>query len=267
MYSAIRFRLNFRAALLAKECQEFLRLLHSCLEFVCNIHVARHVDIDGINVDNGNATNRDLYLQTVENARGLVRTMEAAVQALYDDGAAFFLLAQTIRPDLVDSLTPWESLRSLAVSLRQSLDLVTQSCEALLSIGHEQAELGQGDYNGSIEWRMSRISIIDSQYVNPLPVPSKDTDVEDVVDMELAFQRPGDKGTRGTIDRGTIYRNPSQSSEASLEPERYADNPVPMSGRSVDQPGPTVPSKSIEVTRPLDLDSETSTLFDDEGRK
>lgn len=237
--------------------------------------MARHVDIDGINVDNGPASNRDLYLQTVETAKRLVRTLESAVQVLYDDGAAFLLFAQTIRSDIAGSPIPSDSLRSLAVSLRQNLDSVTQTCEALLSVGHEQAELGQGDYNGSIEWRMSRISMVDSQFDGVLPVFAKNShDDEDLVDMELAFQRPGSNGSRGPIDRGTIYRNPSQSSEASLEPvsEVFTESPGPMTAtptRFLDQSTTTLSSnsKSIDIPPPLDLDNEAAAMFDDEGRK
>lgn len=233
------------------------------------------MDIDGINVDNSLASNRDLYLQTVETARALVRTLEVAVQALYDDGAAFLLFAQTVRSDIAGYPIPTDSLRVLALSLRQNLDAVTQTCEALLSVGHEQAELGQGDYNGSIEWRMSRISMIDNQYGNVPPVPPKGfQDDDELVDMELAFQRPGSKSGRGQIDRGTIYRNPSQSSETSLEPvsEVFTESPMQMGTtptRFLDQPTTTLSSnpKVIEIPPPLDLQNEATAMFDDEGRK
>ena len=68
------------------------------LVFVANIHVARHVDIDGIGRELANASDDDLYVQTVNNARLLVRTLEAAMQSLYDDGSTFLLTAQAMRP-------------------------------------------------------------------------------------------------------------------------------------------------------------------------
>lgn len=60
------------------------------------------------------------------------------------------------------------------------MDLVQQTFEALLAVGHEQADTAQGEYNGSIEWRLSKVSMI-HQSDNAAFVD------EDVVDMEYAM--------------------------------------------------------------------------------
>jgi hypothetical protein len=88
--------------------------------------------------------------------------------------------------------------------------------EALLTVGHDQADLGQGEYNGSIEWRMSRVSIIESRIAAVVTLPRipgasshSETETEDeVVNMELAFRRPDPKtkvdGRRFTVADQTI---------------------------------------------------------------
>jgi len=155
------------------------------LVLVANIHVARHVDIDGIGRELANATDDDLYVQTVNNARLLVRTLEAAMQSLYDDGSTILLTAQAMRssqPRQEDNASR-EYLDALATCLKANLDVVRQSLEALLAVGHDQADLSQGDYNGSIEWRMSRLSVTPTQSDRTYRPGSGIS----VVDMALAF--------------------------------------------------------------------------------
>ncbi|KAF7299199.1 hypothetical protein MIND_00868600 [Mycena indigotica] len=135
------------------------------LKFASNIHIARHVDIDGIRQEAGAGPN-EMYLQTVDRARSLIRTLEHGMQSVYDESMSLLLAAQSLR-----RIEPGQSfqaqdltldyLQTLSVSLRANLQLVNNTFDGLLSIGHEQADLAQGDYNGSIDWRMSRLSVID----------------------------------------------------------------------------------------------------------
>ena len=190
-------------------------------------------------MDAGATPNRELYLQTVDKARRLVRKLEVAVQAVYDEGAAILMALQTLRSAMADFPASWHQLLSLTAILQTNLGVVCETFEALLSVGHDQAELGQGEYNGSIEWRMSRVSIIESRIAAVVTLPRiagasshSETEAEDeVVNMELAFRRP-DPRTKMTgsdlssIGSSTLYRNPSQSSETSLEPlsEGYSES-------------------------------------------
>ena len=67
----------------------------SFLVFAADIHVARHVDIDGIGQeDSASSTN---YMHTVDNARLLVRTLEAVFQSIYDDCSVLLLTVQSVR--------------------------------------------------------------------------------------------------------------------------------------------------------------------------
>jgi son of sevenless-like protein len=126
-----------------------------------------------------------------------VRTLETAVQAVYDDSSSLLLTTQvlpssnlnSVREDHAASLSLFESVSS---SLHLNLALVRETLEALLAVGHEQADLSQGDYNGSIEWRMSRLSMIQSQFGEAGRMSSEmssglDFDQESVVELADVF--------------------------------------------------------------------------------
>ena len=181
--------------------QKLVTQISSFLSLIADIHVARHVDIDGIRQAEDAATN-DHYSHSVESARRLVRTLETVVQAVYDDSSALLLTTQRLHdgdrsPSSGEREASYDLLDSLSSSLSTNLNLVKQTFEGLLLVGHEQADLAQGDYNGSIDWRMSRISAINERFSGPVPPRANDaydSENEDVVDMELAFNRPGIRG-------------------------------------------------------------------------
>jgi son of sevenless len=195
--------------------------LSALLEFVGNIHIARHVDIDGIRREPGDTPSGDLYTETVENARLLIRTLEAAMQSLYDDGSFLLITAQAIRHQqpgqpLKRNDSFFDLLDAFAAALNVNLGVVLQSFEALLSIGHDQADMAQGDYNGSIEWRMSRLSIIDTHFGGAhRPLSTFNSYGEDIVDMELALQKPGIKA-QTSADSSNMYENSSIASETTI---------------------------------------------------
>jgi len=232
--------------------------LSSFLSLVTSIHVARHVDIDGISQGSGQSPTNELYAQTVDNARLLVRTLEAAVQSLYDDGSALLLAIQSLRnskmnqqPQDKDSLQ--EYLESLVASSKSNLRVVQQTLEQLLSLGHNQADMAQGDYNGSIEWRMSRLSVIDNQFGGArrkfLPKPY-DSEGEDVVDIEHAFRPPESK----VQDNGDVAQPLSQASESA------SDHSPPDNA----QAETFDPSKS-DLSDALNRETNSSPFFDDDG--
>ncbi|KAJ6584771.1 ras guanine nucleotide exchange factor domain-containing protein [Mycena capillaripes] len=165
------------------------------LKFASNVHVARHVDIDGIRQDTGPVPN-EMYAQTVEKARALIRTLEYALQSLYDESVSILLTAQSLR-----DVDPGQSLQArdmsldylytLCASLKANVEVVNQTFEALLSIGHEQADVAQGDYSGSIDWRMSRLSVIDTQLGGALRPMSTFDEQGDMIDLAVALGRKG----------------------------------------------------------------------------
>lgn len=231
------------------------------MTLIADIHVARHVDIDGIR-QAGDAAANDHYSHSVENARRLVRTLETVVQAIYDDSAALLLTAQTLHdgdrnPVRGEREAAYDVLGNLSSSLRTNLSHIKQTFDGLLSVGHEQADVAQGDYNGSIEWRMSRLSVINDHFGGAVHVPKQTegyhSENEDVVDMELAFNRPGIKKQKSSPDSSyDSYRT-------------LAEVAVPVPGR-----GPEASLDSTLVAQsPVDaLDSfvENDVLFEDEGK-
>lgn len=141
----------------------------------------------------------DMYAQTLSKARALVRTFEVATQAVYDDSSSLLLTTQALLSSdtsflLADRASSYNLIESITSSLRLNLLLIRDTLEAILSIGYAQAELAQGDYKESIEWRMSRLSVTTSRPANPERVSRDlsgvDVDEEDVVDFEHAINSP-----------------------------------------------------------------------------
>lgn len=216
--------------------QELVTHISAFMSLIADIHIARHVDIDGIR-QAGDAAASDHYSHSVENARQLVRTLETVVQAIYDDSSALLLTTQTLHdgdrsPVRGEREAAYDVLDNLSSSLRANLRRIKQTFDGLLSVGHEQADVAQGDYNGSIEWRMSRLSVINDHFGGAVHAPKQteayQSENEDVVDMELAFNRPGVRKQKSGADSSyDSYRTladpnvavplPGRGSEASLD--------------------------------------------------
>jgi son of sevenless-like protein len=139
--------------------REVVARVSSFLTFAGDIHVARHVDIDGIGQED-TASSTD-YMHTVDNARLLVRTLEVVFQSICDDCSVLLLTIQSVRDSDTGHEKPHthEYLDALSTSLGANLGLLVQTLDSLLSVGHDQAEMALGEYTGSIDWRMSRVSM------------------------------------------------------------------------------------------------------------
>ena len=207
--------------------REVVGRMSTLLVFVGNIHVARHVDIDGIGRELANASDDDLYLQTVNSARILVRTLEAAMQSLYDDGSMLLLTAQAMRssPSRQEDSASRDTLSAVATCMQANLNVVLQTLEALLGVGLDQAHLSQGDYDGSIGWRMSRLSLTPTLQSDRTHRPGSSISV---VDMALALT-PSSRPLKGPIksfeDRSTLNGNdtPSMSTMVDRPSETASD--------------------------------------------
>lgn len=245
-------------------CQSVIAWLHSVLSFIADINLARTVDVDGINREGQPG---DAYLQSVHKARALVRTVEAHLQSLYDDGASLLLAVTTPASQTESMSPPSERVRSLTALLKNNVAQAFQTLETLLSLGQDQAAKGPSDYRGSIEWRMSRILNIDSNLGRTLKELAIDHDSydesEDVVDLEHALgRRPGPRPST-SLERSqsssALYSNPSQTSESSLEalPRALAESAAPPMSWA---------SSSSPTTPPSAPGSDAAAgLLDDEG--
>ncbi|KAG1730202.1 hypothetical protein EDB19DRAFT_1913019 [Suillus lakei] len=158
---------------------ELLSSLSSLLLLIANIHITHHINIDGFSSNMADAERAALYAQTVDKARLLTCMLKAIVQALYNDAATLLLTMQ----------------RTSSPSLKSNLQFPMQTLDTLLSLSHDQADMVQGEYTGAIEWRMSRSSIIDSNF-DARPMSVLDTagpESKDIVDVEVAFGASGMK--------------------------------------------------------------------------
>ncbi|KAG6903263.1 hypothetical protein C0995_000158 [Termitomyces sp. Mi166 len=157
--------------------RELVSQMSSIVKCISDIHVARHVDIDGLLQDGTGP-----YGRTIESAHWLVRKLEAVTQAVNDDTSVFLLTLQSVsEPDLLQYSKrrdrAWRQLISLASALAVNIYILLDTLDALFSLGHEQAEMSLDDYNGSIEWRMSRLS----------PLSTYDVE-DDLVNMVTALR-------------------------------------------------------------------------------
>lgn len=242
--------------------------LSTVLASISDIDVARHLDVDGPRAEASNAQ----YMQTVDQARVHLRAMESATQALYDDASSLFVTLQSFRATEHFRDTPavrYDSINAAVSSIRANLKLVVSTLEAALATGTSQADIGQASYNNSIEWRKSRLSIITTT-LEVLPHRRTESQ-EDVVDMELAFSRPGMRTVQSLETNGssTLYRNASETSLDMSDRSRSEGNAEPVtptwpSHDPVENGAVASPSSSADA---LALDDQSSPLFDDEGRK
>ncbi|CAL1713340.1 unnamed protein product [Somion occarium] len=262
------------ADLLQAEGQGITAYLSSLLAVINDINVAQHVDIDGLRAESGATAIYMQYMQSVEKARHLLRTLELATQTLYDDSASLFLTIQQSHVQeqyydlsFVDRSVQHDHIDALAEAISSNLRVVTDVLEGMVAVGHDQADIGQATYSTSIQWRQSRLSILDGA-VDPFMQP-RQPEQEDVVDMELAFARPGMR-TMTSMETGgssTLYQNGSQYSETSLgmsDRSRSEDPNEPVT--------PTWPSQDTSdagtfIGAPSSnddlLDGQSSPLLDD----
>ncbi|KAG6336873.1 hypothetical protein ID866_2231 [Astraeus odoratus] len=137
--------------------------LSSLLEFLGDIHIARHVDIESVNQHK--LPDGVEYSRTVDRARVLVRSFEAATQALYDDSASLLTTIQSIqRMELCESWRGrdklYDTLEALSLSVNFNLQTTRQKLESLLSVGQEQTNILKRFDKSPLEWRMSQRSLV-----------------------------------------------------------------------------------------------------------
>ena len=245
--------------------------MSSILAYIGDINVAHHVDVDAVRAE----ALPPQYAQIVEQARQVLRSLEVAVQALYDDATSLFEAIQAPRvwdqhtqhPGS-DTSSQYEFVEGLVLALRTNLNLAAADLEGLFMLGRDQAEVGSSAYNSSIEWRRSRDSVFfdSGTPVNGNGVPIEEE--EDVVDMELAFSNTSKAmRTVTSLDSGrtstTMYHNGPQHSETSLDTDR-SHSEDPSEPVTPTWPAHDTSSQVDTVVASVEDDLED---LDDEGRK
>ncbi len=251
---------------MSQEGQSASAYLSWLLQWLCGINVAYHVDVDGVRSDSS-----PQYRQMVDKARQLVRTLEAATQALYDDGAMILMAAQHLSFSEFfaqrDRTALVNTVEITAPTIRSNSMLVAQTLESLLAIGHDQASTSQGDYRNSIEWRTSRINIADSSLTAISHLA--DSNGDDLVDMEHAFGQSTMRTAQPTDSMGstpTLYSNANQPSQTSLDTsQRSRTDSVSDAGTS--SFGDTTFNGPPSPEYPSPLDKDAGAYLDEDDRK
>lgn len=227
---------------------------------MANICVARHVDIDGIQHESGQTAVHGMYMKAVDSARQLVRMLEVAVQSIYDDSASLLMTTQALRQadydqSEQDRAACYTHLTSLVNTMEANTKVVDQTFEALLQVGLDQADLALGDYNGSIGWRLSRVSVIEST-LRPLVTPStaRGFDRDSTVDMAHALSKVAGSGP-------PAYSDQDGSDQSHSGNEDLPPTPTWESGQSSEDLNR--PASPVDSAAALDLGGPS----DDEDRE
>ena len=204
--------------------QEGLKCLVLFLGLIADINVARALDFDAT------TSNDPSYVQSVARAKELVRTLEATVQAAFEDGAVLLNVIQSVRAiDTVAQagIRPWDLLLIVLPNLRGNITNVCSNITALLELAQSQAEAcAKGGVVGSIGLRDA--ALFDDARVNLPPRNesesqphngvghSRDASEEDIVDLgDVLVARPATRSDRSDIDRnmyGIVGRGRSDTS-------------------------------------------------------
>lgn len=238
--------------------EDLLSQLSLFLALISDIHVAQYVDVDGMLREQEDVQPDKTYSIAVDQARALIRSLELFSQRLFDNCAdiLFFLQSSNIALGLQSG-----SLQSVLISIASHTESIPGFLDGLSSVGQKQADAGQNEYVGSIEWRMSRISgIMDSS--RPLSslfgaLQEAENEGEDVVDMEMAIRLPN--------PRPVANITPISSAEASRDfysntTEARADEEIESISQSVTlENGAVVESSSTAVSHEPLIDDERVT--------
>lgn len=222
---------------------------------MADLHVAKHVDIDGIEEDAHQSSDHEMYMKTVIEARALVRVLEATTQAIYDDNASLLTAAQSLpvpgahRSE--DRYTCCFRIDGLLTSLSSNSDVVLKTLEKILRLGQRQGEMAAGEYRTSINNRMSKILTIEGTLRHSFNKPSHDFGYDDdVVNFENAFSSyPSQKRGRDFAPlsngrMGNYDDSPSSTDYDSSKPPHWQD--IAPSTESIDEADTTTLGPSVE---------------------
>lgn len=143
---------------------------------VSKVNLAEHVDIDGDVQTFATATIRQQYRDSVEKAKTLVRTLEFAIQSLYDDGATVLLTSQQVRLTATaqnTTTTLYDLCDDVVATIQANVDVVMHTVESIVDIGQQQAHMSKAQQRQSIERRKSRIGALEPRRLPPINTTSE----------------------------------------------------------------------------------------------
>ncbi|KAG9315529.1 ras guanine nucleotide exchange factor domain-containing protein [Chiua virens] len=249
------------AEVVTTSAQELFRELSSLVLFLGDIHIARHVDIE--TVDQTELEDGAQYMRVVEKARVLVRSFEATIQAIYDDGAALLVATQRIRrvepcESWIGRDTTYDALEALTSSLDFNLNITRQNLEGLVRVGTEQTVILERCHQSPLEWRMSQRSLVAAIMANQA--------LETVYDDYSASDVTADESDKTSKAEEAVDEPPSPSSESAVP------TPVSAGGTSHSIPsdglGTLTPSQEydrLKTMRTLQRPDKIKAFFGDDA--
>ncbi|KAL4249703.1 hypothetical protein ABKN59_006142 [Abortiporus biennis] len=122
--------------------QSAIAHLSSLLSVLGDVDVSRHVDITGCRAGLGNPDINAQYTRSVDRARVLVRTYEAAVDALYSDASSLLTFLQQPRSDKdvseMYASSRRNAINSPSTAIVANLSIIVSTLESLLDVGNDQ---------------------------------------------------------------------------------------------------------------------------------
>jgi son of sevenless-like protein len=201
--------------------RDIIRSFTSFLMFIANLHVAKHVDIDGFQEEDGQSPAHEAYMRTVLEARISVRALEATTQAIYDDNAILLATAQELPADVDERFSSANAaccarLDGVLITLEANATSALQILEKLVIIGSSQAGMADGEYRQSINLRMSKILTIEDTLRVSSRI-SRGINEDEVVAIEDAFAFSGNKLPRRVTPFDDNYHADSSRSQTASE--------------------------------------------------
>lgn len=175
--------------------QAALANIQAFVSFVADVNVFQEVDVYNL----PGSSSEDPYVQAVNEARLLLRKLEAVAQSLFDDGIVLMTFAQAIptkwtctgaETDTIDRQPLFAELYGSAKLLKSGASLAVDSLGELLSVSAKQSAQ-ENRFRESLALRISRMSILDenrrlSNFLKTVADPIEGD--EDVVDMDFIFR-------------------------------------------------------------------------------
>jgi hypothetical protein len=182
----------------------------SFLNVIADINIAQDVDIDGLRRSAGGrsgSSSQVEYLDSVSQARFLLRSLEVSAQALYECGTSMLLTALSAASHWALSDQP-ERAQTVEALCRSDSTLINESQQVsvilqnLTEVSKRQLEFAdRQDFRGSMEWSSNHFSVLGGgggQRFSKLFDNLREEDVdegEDVVDMNFALGKASARPT------------------------------------------------------------------------
>jgi hypothetical protein len=256
--------------------RDIIRDFTTLLRDVADLHVAKHVDIDGFspNDPTAHSVQHDLYMKTVVEARTCVRALEASTQNIYDDSASLLSAAQGLSDPIRRERSLIEAHEAYCItldgvlqSLHMNSEAVLVALDRLVRVGARQKEVAAGTYRMSISRRMSRMSTIEGNLRQSQPPPARTNEAEydAVKEMEAALRViEEEKVVRPGLGLLVLEEEKEEKEESPNSVEEFDKNGTPTSAET--ESGRDGDTATLATSVDESIDEDTLASDDDESQ-